>query len=440
MDRKYKIGVIGLGYVGLPLACMFAGRYRVVGFDTNRRRVDEISRGTDRNGDIDRDKLKEAISGGLRCTADPAGLRGCNVYIVAVPTPVDELHHPDLSPLARASRTVGSVLSRGDIVIYESTVYPGATEEFCAPILEEVSGLRLNEGFYLGYSPERINPGDREHTVENIRKVTSGSTPEIAAVIDSLYNSVLLNGTYRASSIKVAEASKIIENTQRDVNIAFMNEMAMVLNAIGVSIQDVIEAAGTKWNFQKLSPGLVGGHCIGVDPYYLIEKAKDAGVYPRLTTEARRINESMGRHVAEWIVRSMNQNGLQVKDARILLLGFTFKENCRDIRNTKVVEIYRELRQYTCDVQVFDPMCDPEKVRREYGVDVDSDEKTLRYGTYDVVVHCVKHDIFRHLDVAALCSENGLVFDVKRTAPVRIARPACDEHIINEIIPMFNIN
>ncbi len=417
MNNKYKIGIIGLGYVGLPLACMFARKYPVVGFDTNRGRVEEIARGKDRNGDISPEKLADAMAGALRCTTDPEELRPCNVYIVAVPTPVDADHRPDLGPLAEASRLVGSVLSPGDTIVYESTVFPGATEEICIPIVEAASGLKADTDFGYGYSPERINPGDREHMVETIRKITSGSTPETAALIDALYGSVLLNGTCPVASIKVAEAAKILENTQRDVNIAFMNEMVMVFDAMGISLRDVVEAAGSKWNFLKFHPGLVGGHCIGVDPYYLIEKAGLAGVYPRLTAEARRINESMGSYVVNRIIRCLCMHGTPVKNARILLLGFTFKENCRDIRNTKVADIYRQLRLFTDDLQVFDPLADPETARREYGVPVEGDPAALRPGTYDVAVLCVAHDCFRQLDMDRLCRPGGLLFDVKGDYP-----------------------
>ncbi len=418
MKEQYKIGIIGLGYVGLPLACMFAGKYPVVGFDTDRRRVDEISLGIDHNGDICSEKLAEAAANGFRCTSDSSELKDCNVYIVAVPTPVDANHRPDLTPLVNASRVVGGVISRGDMVVYESTVFPGATEDICAPVVEKESGLKAGADFHLGYSPERINPGDMKHRVENIKKITSGSTPESAAMIDALYGSVLLNGTYPATSIKVAEAAKIMENTQRDVNIAFMNEMTMVLDAMGINSHDVAEAAGSKWNFLPFYPGLVGGHCIGVDPYYLIERAGLAGVYPRLTAEARRINESMGPYVATRIVKRLCLNGKMVKDMNLLLLGFTFKENCRDMRNTKVVDIYRQLKPYTGNIQVFDPLADPAKAQNEYGIKVDTDAQSLRYGTYDAVVHCVAHNCFRQLDIAALCRPGGMIFDVKGTIPV----------------------
>jgi len=417
MHNGFTIGVIGLGYVGFPLACLFAGRYKVIGFDKNRERIEELNAGYDRTAEVAAECRAKALANGLTCTTDKEALKECNVYIVAVPTPVDELHHPDLSPLENASRTVGEVISKGDIVIYESTVYPGATEEFCAPVIEEVSGLRLNTDFYMGYSPERINPGDKAHRVENICKITSGSTPETAEIIDRLYNSVLLNGTFRASSIKVAEAAKIMENTQRDINIAFMNEMTVVLNSMGIRISEVIEAAGTKWNFLKFQPGLVGGHCIGVDPYYLIDKSQELGVYPRLTAEARRINESMGGYVAERIIRCMNLNGKPAKNARILLLGFTFKENCPDTRNTKVIDIYRRLQEYTPCIEVMDPWADRATVEMEYGIKVVNELDKLLHGSYDAVVHCVAHDCFRELDLNSLCGTDGIVFDAKGTLP-----------------------
>jgi len=419
MNNDFTICVIGLGYVGFPLACLFASRYKVIGFDMNRERVDELNAGRDLTAEVTTECHARALANGLRCTTEQADIKGCNVYIVAVPTPVDDHHHPDLIPLEKASRTVGEVISRGDIVIYESTVYPGATEDLCAPIIERVSGLKFNTDFFIGYSPERINPGDKAHRVENIRKITSGSTSETAETIDRLYNSVLLNGTFCASSIKVAEAAKIMENTQRDINIAFMNEMAVVMNAIGIGITEVIEAAGTKWNFLKFQPGLVGGHCIGVDPYYLIEKAKQVGVYPRLTAEARRINEAMGGYVAERIIKCMNLNGRPAKNAKILLLGFTFKENCPDIRNTKVMEIYKRLTPYASYIDVLDPWVNPDTAQKEYGIKTVSSLDDLRYSSYDAVVHCVAHDCFRDLDLNSLCAENdGIVFDAKGTLPL----------------------
>jgi len=418
IDKRLTIGVIGLGYVGLPLACLFARRYKVIGYDLNRDRVDELNSGHDHTNEVSAECLAKALADGLKCTCEQEDLKECDVYIVAVPTPVDSHHNPDLTLLEKASRTVGEVVSKGNIVIYESTVYPGATEDFCAPVIEKVSGLRLNTDFFLGYSPERINPGDKEHSVEKICKITSGSTPETADTVDRLYNSVLINGTFRASSIRVAEAAKIMENTQRDINIAFMNEMAMVFNSMGIRISDVIEAAGTKWNFLKFQPGLVGGHCIGVDPYYLIDKAEQAGVYPRLTAEARCINESMGGYVAGRIIKFMNLNGRPAKNARILLLGFTFKPNCPDIRNTKVVEIYKRLAPYTPYIDVLDPWADPDTAQNEYGIKIINSVDGLRYGSYDAVVICVAHDCFKELDLNSLCAEDaGIVFDVKGASP-----------------------
>ena len=412
----YRICVIGLGYVGLPLARLFSTKYATIGFDMNPSRVDALMSGHDTTLEVSDDMLQDAIRNhGLRCTANLDEIRDCNVYIVAVPTPVREDNTPDLTPLLNASKTVGSVIAKGDIVIYESTVYPGVTEEECIPIVEKVSGLKLNTDFYAGYSPERVNPGDKEHTVEKIKKVTSGSTPEIADIVDNLYNSVLVNGTHKAPSIKVAEASKIIENSQRDVNIAFMNELAKIFNAMGIDTHDVIEAASSKWNFIKMNPGLVGGHCISVDPYYLIQKAQVYGVLPRIMFAARRLNDGMGSYVANQIVKCMNKKGILVKDAKILILGITFKENCPDIRNTKVVDIYQTLEEYTRCITVYDPWADPEKVRRDYGIDIvtelPADEK------YDAIVNAVAHKQFECIDIQALRKANSVVYDVRGTLP-----------------------
>ena len=339
--QNIKICVIGLGYVGLPLARLFSTKYETIGFDMNQSRVDALNGGHDATLEVADELLQDAIKNhGFRCTTQLEDIRDCNFYVVAVPTPVDNDNHPDLRPLLGASETVGKVISKGDIVVYESTVYPGVTEEECLPVVERVSGLTFNVDFFAGYSPERINPGDKLHTVEKIKKVTSGSTPEIADIVDDVYNSVLINGTHKAPSIKVAEASKIIENSQRDVNIAFMNELAKIFNAMGIDTHDVIEAAASKWNFIKLSPGLVGGHCISVDPYYLIQKAQVYGVLPRVMSSARRLNDGMGEYVANQLIKLMNKKGVLVKDAKILILGITFKENCPDIRNTKIVDIY----------------------------------------------------------------------------------------------------
>ena len=416
-----KICVIGLGYVGLPLARLFSTKYKTVGFDMNQRRVNALNAGHDATLEVSDDLLQDAINNhGFVCTTNLDEIRDCNFYVVAVPTPVDDNNRPDLKPLWGASETVGKVISKGDIVVYESTVYPGVTEEECLPVVERVSGLKFNRDFFAGYSPERINPGDKLHTVEKIKKVTSGSTPEIADIADGVYNSVLVNGTHKAPSIKVAEASKIIENSQRDVNIAFMNELAKIFNAMGIDTHDVIEAASSKWNFIKLSPGLVGGHCISVDPYYLIQKAQIYGVLPRVMFSARRLNDGMGAYVANQTVKCMNLKGVKVKDARILILGITFKENCPDIRNTKIVDIYQTLAEYTSNITVYDPWANPDAVRHEYGIKVvnalSEDER------YDAVILGVAHNQFLDLDVRSLLADsaNGVVYDVKGILPREI--------------------
>lgn len=410
MNNNYKICVIGLGYVGLPLARLFSTKYKTVGFDMNRDRVDALMAGHDSTLEVSDELLQTAIANGFVCTADIEQIRDCNVYIVAVPTPVDDNNRPDLRPLWGASETVGKVISKGDIVIYESTVYPGVTEEECLPVVERVSGLQYNVDFFAGYSPERINPGDKEHTVEKIKKVTSGSTLVIADVVDALYNSVLVNGTHKAPSIKVAEASKIIENSQRDVNIAFMNELAKIFNAMGIDTRDVIEAAASKWNFIKLSPGLVGGHCISVDPYYLIQKAQVYGVLPRVMSSARRLNDGMGEYVAMQTIKCMNKKGIIVKDSKILILGITFKENCPDIRNTKVVDIHSTLAEYTSNITIYDPWANAAQVEHEYGVTVVNELPDERY---DAVILAVAHKAFAELDIKALLNENAVVYDVK---------------------------
>ena len=413
MMNEIKIGIIGLGYVGFPLACLFAKKYSVVGYDIKEERIKEINAGIDSTNEVSPEALKMALANGMKCTNRLEELEECNVYVVAIPTPVDDFYNPELMPLKKASITVGQVLKKGDYVIYESTVYPGVTEEVCAPILERVSGLKLNEDFFIGYSPERINPGDKEHTVENIPKITSGSTPEAAEVIDNLYNSVLKNGTHRASTIKVAEAAKVLENTQRDVNIAFMNEVAIVFNALGIDTTDVLKAAGTKWNFLNFSPGLVGGHCISVDPYYLIQRATSRGVVPRIMMEARRLNNTMGSYVAERVVRCLNLHNIAAYNAKILLLGFTFKENCPDVRNTKVIDIYNSLKAYTQDICIFDPWVSKEYVKQEYGVEVSTDEKDLEKGMYDAVIYCVKHTCFDSIGLETLRKSEGVFYDVK---------------------------
>ncbi len=416
--KDTKICVVGLGYVGLPLARLFSTKYPTIGFDMNQQRVNALMAGHDATLEVSDELLQDAIGNhGFRCTTDMEEIKQCNFYVVAVPTPVDLNNRPDLTPLLGASETVGKVISKGDVVVYESTVYPGVTEEECLPVVEKVSGLKFNVDFYAGYSPERINPGDKLHTVEKIRKVTSGSTPEIADYVDAIYNSVLVNGTHKAPSIKVAEASKIIENSQRDVNIAFMNELAKIFNAMNIDTHDVIEAASSKWNFIKLNPGLVGGHCISVDPYYLIEKAQVYGVLPRIMRAARRLNDGMGAYVANQTIKCMNKKGVLVKDAKILILGITFKENCPDIRNTKIVDIYHTLQEYTSNITIYDPWANPERVRKEYGIDVAYQSSSLTPHSFDAVILAVAHDQFRDLDVSQLVRPGGVIYDVKGFLP-----------------------
>ena len=410
--KDTRICVIGLGYVGLPLARLFSTKYPTVGFDMNQRRVDALMTGHDATLEVSDELLQEAIDkNGFVCTTDLDKIRDCNFYVVAVPTPVDENNRPDLRPLWGASETVGRVISPGDVVVYESTVYPGVTEEECLPVVERVSHLKFNEDFFAGYSPERINPGDKLHTVEKIRKVTSGSTPEVADYVDAVYDSVLVNGTHKAPSIRVAEASKIIENSQRDVNIAFMNELAKIFNAMGIDTHDVIEAASTKWNFIRLSPGLVGGHCISVDPYYLIQKAQVYGVLPRVMYNARRLNNGMGAYVANQAIKCMNKKGVLVRNAKILILGITFKENCPDIRNTKVVDIFHTLEEYTHRITVCDPWANPDRVLHEYGIEVVPGVPAGE--TFDAVILAVAHKEFQGIDVRSLVREGGVVYDVK---------------------------
>ena len=416
--NKTKICVIGLGYVGLPLARLFSTKFETVGYDLNQSRVDALMAGHDATLEVDDALLQDAINNyGFRCTTSLDAIRDCNFYVVAVPTPVDENNRPDLRPLIGASETVGKVISKGDIVVYESTVYPGVTEEECLPVVERVSGLKYNEDFFAGYSPERINPGDKEHTVEKIKKVTSGSTPEIADYVDQVYNAVLINGTHKAPSIKVAEASKIIENSQRDVNIAFMNELAKIFNAMGIDTRDVIEAASSKWNFIKLTPGLVGGHCISVDPYYLIQKAQVYGVLPRVMSSARLLNDGMGEYVAQQAIKCMGKKGVVIKDAKILILGVAFKENCPDIRNTKVVDIHHTLSEYTNDITIYDPRVNVEQVKHEYGLDVINDCPKEKY---DAVILAVAHSEFIKMDIKTMTVENGVIYDVKGVLPREI--------------------
>ncbi len=410
--KTIKIAVIGLGYVGLPLARLFSTKFETIGFDLNKFRVDEINSGHDSTLEVEDELLKDAINNhGFRCTTNIEDLKEFNFYIVAVPTPVDENNRPNLTPLIKASETVGKVISKNDIVVYESTVYPGVTEEECIPVVEKVSGLKFNVDFFAGYSPERINPGDKLHTVEKIKKVTSGSTPKITDLVDDVYNSVLINGTHKAPSIKVAEASKIIENSQRDVNIAFMNELAKIFNAMEIDTHDVIEAASSKWNFIKLNPGLVGGHCIGVDPYYLIQKAQVYGVLPRIMSAARHLNDGMGEYVANQTIKLMNKKGVLVKDAKILILGITFKENCPDIRNTKVVDIYHTLKEFTDNITIYDPWADADLVRKEYGIDI------VNYlpenESFDAAILAVSHNEFSNLNLKSLMKEKSVIYDVK---------------------------
>lgn len=414
--KEYKICVIGLGYVGLPLARLFATKYPTIGFDMNQSRVDALNAGHDATLEVADDLLQDAIKNHeFKCTTSIEDIKECNFYVVAVPTPVDDNNRPDLRPLWGASETVGKVISKGDIVVYESTVYPGVTEEECLPVVERVSGLTFNKDFYAGYSPERINPGDKEHTVEKIKKVTSGSTPEIAEIVDNIYNSVLINGTHKAPSIKVAEASKIIENSQRDVNIAFMNELAKIFNAMGIDTNDVIEAAASKWNFIKLKPGLVGGHCISVDPYYLIQKAQVYGVLPRIMFSARRLNDGMGDYVANQVIKLMNKKGILVKDSKILLLGITFKENCPDIRNTKIVDIYHTLKEYTNNITIYDPWADENHVMHEYNIHINNDKIENLQGKFDAVVLGVAHKEYLNINIRNFLKDslNGVIYDVK---------------------------
>lgn len=419
--NKIKICVIGLGYVGLPLARLFSTKYTTIGFDMNPNRVKELMSGHDSTLEVSDDLLQEAISKfGFVCTSNIEDIKDCNFYVVAVPTPVDDNNRPDLRPLISASEAIGKVIKKGDIAVYESTVYPGVTEEECIPVIEQVSGLKYNKDFFAGYSPERINPGDKEHTVEKIKKVTSGSTPEVADIVDKVYNSVLVNGTHKAPSIKVAEASKIIENSQRDVNIAFMNELAKIFNAMGIDTNDVIEAASSKWNFIKLKPGLVGGHCISVDPYYLIQKAQVYGVLPRVMFSARRLNDGMGAYVANQTIKTMNLKGVKVKDADILIMGITFKENCPDIRNTKIVDIYHTLEEYTRNITIYDPWADSKAVKHEYGIEITNGELSKLEGKFDAVILGVAHNEFKGLEIRNFLKnpQEGVVYDVKGCLPL----------------------
>jgi len=414
--NKDKIAIIGLGYVGLPLARLFATKYSVVGFDINQERIKELTAGIDSTLEVANHNLQAVLvkesteANGLFCTNELNQIKDCNYYIITVPTPVDKNNRPILTPLIKASETVGAVLKPGDIVVYESTVYPGATQEDCVPVLERVSGLVFNKDFYAGYSPERINPGDKEHTVEKILKVTSGSTPEIGKKVDALYKAVITAGTHLAPTIKVAEASKVIENSQRDINIAFVNELAKIFNLLDINTHDVLKAAGTKWNFLPFKPGLVGGHCIGVDPYYLAQKAQEKGYHPEIILAGRRLNDGMGDYVASQIVKCMIKKDIPVNGANILILGITFKENCPDVRNTKAVDLINSLKDYGANITIHDPWADPKEVLHEYGL---TSLKTLPNQKFDAVVLTVSHNKFKGLDYQSLKNNNAVLYDVK---------------------------
>lgn len=416
LNTNIKIAIIGLGYVGLPLARLFATQYSVVGFDIDQSRIDELKQCEDRTLEIDSESLKQVLvneltdTSGLYCTSTLAEIADCSYYIVTVPTPVDRNNRPDLTPLYKSSETVGKVLKKGDIVIYESTVYPGVTEEECVPVLEKISGLQFNVDFFAGYSPERINPGDKEHTVDKILKVTSGSTPEIGQKVNQLYLSVITAGTHLAPSIKVAEAAKVIENSQRDINIAFVNELAKIFNILEIDTQAVLEAAGTKWNFLPFKPGLVGGHCIGVDPYYLAQKAQENGYHPEIILAGRRLNDSMGDYVASQVVKLMIKKGVTINGAKLLMLGITFKENCPDVRNTKIVDVIKAFEDYGIQVSLYDPWANPEEVMHEYGLITSILPPTT---TFDAIVLGVAHQEFLKMNLAALRNIDSVVYDVK---------------------------
>lgn len=411
-----KIAVVGLGYVGLPLARLFATKYMVVGFDINTNRIHELRNGHDGTLEVEDEILKSVLipnineEKGLFCSFELKDIKDCNYYIITVPTPVDKNNRPDLTPLFKASETVGKVLKKGDIVVYESTVYPGATEEECIPVLEKISGLQFNIDFFVGYSPERINPGDKEHTVEKILKVTSGSTPEIGQKVDALYNSVIIAGTHLAPTIKVAEAAKVIENSQRDINIAFVNELAKIFNLMNIDTHAVLEAAGTKWNFLPFKPGLVGGHCIGVDPYYLAQKAQELGYHPEIILAGRRLNDSMGEYVASQVVKLMIQKGIIVNGASLLMLGITFKENCPDVRNTKIIDVLTSLKEYGINITIYDPWANPEEVKHEYNLVVTTKEPKIKF---DAIILGVSHNQFENLNFNNLLAEKSVLYDVK---------------------------
>lgn len=411
---KTKICVVGLGYVGLPLARLFSTKYETIGFDMNENRVKDLMQGHDATLEVSDELLQEAIKNGFKCTSNIEDIRSCNFYVVAVPTPVDKNNNPDLTPLYGASQTVGKVISKNDIVVYESTVYPGVTEDECIPVVEKFSGLKYNVDFYAGYSPERINPGDKQHTVEKIKKVTSGSTPEIGKKINDIYASVIEAGTHLAPSIKVAEAAKVIENSQRDINIAFANELSKIFNVLDIDTNDVLDAASTKWNFLPYKPGLVGGHCIGVDPYYLAQCAQRHGYNPEIILAGRRMNDGMGEYVANQTIKLMLKKGIQVLDSNIIILGFTFKENCPDVRNTKVIDIYRALREYNVHVSIYDPWANSKTVKQEYGISI---ENTIPQKKFDAAIVAVAHKDFSILNIPDLLKKQHVVFDVKGKVP-----------------------
>ena len=408
-----KIAVVGLGYVGLPLAAAFSEKYEVVGFDVNAKRIEELKSGYDRTLELSNEQMKKAIDNGMKFSLNLDDIRSCNFFIVTVPTPIDKNKRPDLTPVVKATQSVAKVLKKGDIVVYESTVYPGVTEEICVPLLEK-SGLKFNKDFFCGYSPERINPGDKEHTVTKIKKITSGSTPEIADKVDEIYRSIITAGTHKASSIKVAEAAKVIENTQRDINIAFINELAMLFEKLHINTIDVLEAAGTKWNFLNFRPGLVGGHCIGVDPYYLTHKAQEVGYNPEMILAGRRINDYMGRYAADQVIKLMIRKCVLINKARVLVLGMTFKENCPDIRNSRVIDVVDELKDFGCKVDVTDPWADSAEVKHEYGFDL---VKEYNLDDYDCIVIAVAHNEFKKLNL-----KGSLVYDIKNIYPDADAR------------------
>ena len=413
--ENINIGIIGLGYVGLPLAVEFGKKYSALGFDINQSRIEQLQKGYDSTLEVSDNELKESIY--LKYSSSVTELKNCNVYIVTVPTPIDEHKQPDLTPLVKASEMLGKVVKKNDIIIYESTVYPGATEEACLPVVERISGLKFNEDFYAGYSPERINPGDKEHRVTNILKVTSGSTPEIAEIVDQLYKSIITAGTHKASSIKVAEAAKVIENTQRDVNIALINELSIIFNKLNIDTLEVLEAAGTKWNFLPFRPGLVGGHCIGVDPYYLTHKAQSVGYHPEMILAGRRLNDGMGKHVVSELVKKMLKKRIQINGANVLLMGLTFKENCPDLRNTKVVDIVSELKEYNINVDIVDPWCSNDEAQHEYGLNLTTEYKE---NNYDAIILAVGHDEFKKMGsnkIRVLGKEEHVLYDLKYVLP-----------------------